>query len=873
MAIMGKPVWAVMCGAIRSDFELYTALAQLCEYRSCGLLDGIVISTWKGEVDRLPNLRKKLNELDIYLIELDPVDEDLGKFCNLNFARQAYQLKNGLDFVPEDVFVLKCRTDHNGHLIQKFVNYVLQKNVDLSIGVHGAWHTNLNYRIAVYYSPLFWVFWMLDRVFLGYKPDLYRMISFDNVVVKYGCDIPPDMAFFFNAFLGEYPLLGEIWQLTRRTKLFFEGRPILRGLQAFYAQADQKKEDFELPEALNKFFALYFVILENCFYPTNVYKKKIKPFYIADVFLTNTSIGMSNSGRPSLFVNIEILYMIINGKCLPTKGYIKLYNEINKLKDPKYAYKMHITRDDYKEMNIWIKNILKIDPGKVLEWTDPAPSQRKDLDFSKSLDILYSDHPSVVNNSDTFHAIMKNICFCSKIPFHKSLINNYKYLKKIDRDIYDSSIMALSRNELPYIYKFIAKELYNKRFSNTRENDYVFIFKRFEQTSLFYKLPMLPEMYAALYYYGKYAEEHGNTYTAKRFHNFLMKWANDTVCPEQKSYADASLVLIKKIVSKRYREYRDNIQIQYMIDFLLDEFGEFAFTSDAAEFLGEYLAERTYGRPFMLGQPDAYTLLLQGAQTARNSNVKSILRLLLREMSSQPEEIREKAKKTLAELKNRFSLPDSSLLYAAMLTEGDPIPFQTDDIKTEEDFVLFLRLLCMNGCISKNRAKLMALCGDIAFRRFALAFFERLENRPEIRFFTVRPTPEGLSLWIYYKNFMETGYDNRLVPDFDAQGLPWPFADAASPSKFAAFLRWEQVKNRIGYSIEVYASKNKEKDQLLLLMQQKRPMYIDLDDRCIKLERKNLTVNRLEDISSAVNSALDSFCEIGEHLTACAQKL
>lgn len=49
MAIMGKKVWAIVCGAIRQEFELYTTLAMLCDYRSKGLLEGIVISTWKGK--------------------------------------------------------------------------------------------------------------------------------------------------------------------------------------------------------------------------------------------------------------------------------------------------------------------------------------------------------------------------------------------------------------------------------------------------------------------------------------------------------------------------------------------------------------------------------------------------------------------------------------------------------------------------------------------------------------------------------------------------------------------------------------------------------------------------------------------------------
>lgn len=874
MAIMGKPVWAVMCGAIRNDFELYSSLAQLCEYRSKGLLDGIVISTWKGEADTLPDLRKKLEELHIYLVELEPLDETQGKFCNLNFARQVFQLKSGLDFVPEDVFVLKCRTDNNDNFIQLMEKYILRKNSNLAIGTHGSWHTNLNYRIAVAKLPLVRTFWMLDRVFLGYKYDLYKMVNFDNIVIKYGCDVLPDMAFFLNCFLGEYPLLGEIWRLTRREKRFFDGASIVRRLQMSFSRGEWKKEDFELPGALNKYFALYLVILENCFHCVGLGEKAVKPFYLADVFLVETSIGMRDGGyRPARLNNRKILHMIINGQCLPTKGYIKLYREICRLKDLGYAHGMHITKTDYAETRAWIKDVLKVHPDKVLNWTDPEPSRLEELGFSCALDILYADQPSVLQNRDAFHTVMKDICFCGNIRCCRAALNNYERLKAINKDIGDASIPTIARLDEPYAYRFLAKELFEKRVSAAREENCVFIFKRYERNSDFYNPPVTSEMLAALYYYGKYAERRGDHFEARRFLDFLLKWSGDAARPEPESHVDAALALIREVVSKRYREYQNNVQLQYMIDFLLDEFGESAFTPDAAEFLGEYLAKRTYGRPFMLGQPDAYTRLLRGARTIQKGAAGSVLRLLLREMSSQPKEIREEAEKTIAELQRRFSLPDSALTRAISPGKGRAISLGGDGIDTEEDFTIFLRLLCMNGYLGQNRSEIRTICGDNPFRRFASAFFERLENTPGITFFTAKPTPTGLSLWVTYKPFMDTGYDNSLLAVHDQQRVPWPYADAASPSRFAAFLRWEQKTNRIDCSIEFYAEKTEERDRLLMIMQRERSMEADPDARLTRLHRTRYPIKRMEDISSTVNKALDTFCEIGDQLTACARKL
>lgn len=254
------------------------------------------------------------------MLELDPLDEDLGKFCNLNYARQAYQLKNGLDFVPDDVFVLKCRTDFNVHFIQILAKHILQRNVDLSIGTHGAFYSPLNYRIAVYRFSVAPIFYMLDRVFMGYKSDLYKMVNFDNVVSKYGCDIQPDMALFINIFIHTYPIFGELWQFTRQKRQFFAGKFILKKLREIYTQDEQKKQDFELPGAFTKCFALYFVILENCFYRIDNIKFPVKPFYLADVFTANKKIGMTLDPSRMVIRNIEILHMIIHGNCIQTPG-------------------------------------------------------------------------------------------------------------------------------------------------------------------------------------------------------------------------------------------------------------------------------------------------------------------------------------------------------------------------------------------------------------------------------------------------------------------------------------------------------------------------------------------------------------------------
>ena len=94
-------VWAIVCGAVRQEFELYSILSYLCEYRAKGLIEGIVLSTWVGEVDNVKNLREKLKFLDIHLVEIWPLSEEVSQYTNLNYTRQATQLLNGLRNIPD----------------------------------------------------------------------------------------------------------------------------------------------------------------------------------------------------------------------------------------------------------------------------------------------------------------------------------------------------------------------------------------------------------------------------------------------------------------------------------------------------------------------------------------------------------------------------------------------------------------------------------------------------------------------------------------------------------------------------------------------------------------------------------------------------
>lgn len=870
MAIMGKPVWAVMCGAIRQEFEFLSALAMLCKYRADGVLDGIVISTWKGEPDNIPELRQKLEQLSVDVVELEPLDEGLGKYTDMSFARQAYQLRSGLDYIPDDVFVLKCRTDLIGHRIKDMEN-VLYGKADMTLGTHGAWTTSLNYRIAVCRLSLAKIFWFTDLTYIGYKADMYKMAILPCTVLEYGQFVDPDTVPFLYPFLSEYPIFGEILRLTKNGSMLLHSNVLVRRLKAYYSSEGTDPKDFALPGAFNKLFAMFFVILENCFYPYAP-TKKIKELYLYDIFSTNKKVGMVNDDvRDAMIDNREILHMVTAGECVPTEGYLKLYREINRIRWPGYAHGMYLTEEDYLETYAWVRDVLKLDPNKELSWSGAKASNAADIDFAKAVDILYSDKHTERADGEALHIVLKDICFNYKRNFFWSIVDNYQRIKAIDQNAYANAVGASSRVRVPIVLEKIAKDLYYSRIEPQYEEAYRFIFERHKKNMMLMKCEFL----SGLYYYAKYSLNNGDDTYAKKLYDYLLKFAKSGVSPESGSYLDAAVDILKKIVNARYQEVAEDPDIRNIVDFMYDEFGKGAFSGEALQCLSGHLAEREYARPFSLGERRAYGHLLDDANRVEGQEeAECISRLLLREFSSQTEQTQSAAAAALNDLCKRFSMPRISALLVALQGVEQTGACQIGHIEDDDDFVIFLRLLYAKKRIADNRQMLCDLCEGKAYRYFVLAIFEKLERTPDIRFFSVKPHPTGAELWFNHAGYMRTNFDGKLLDVHNRDWVAWPYAEAASRSDYAAFLSLKQGRAVLMYQAKLSAEKNDAKERLLSLYKERSGATVDPQDRLALVANVSYPVaDSPELIGEAVNAALDSFCEIGWQLAACAETL
>jgi hypothetical protein len=253
---MSRRSWAVVCGEIREPVETLAVLTHLLDWRRAGLLDGVVVSTWLGEVDRVAPLRHMLARSGFVLVESpEPPLPSPG-----HLYHQMKSLEMGLHACPPDVHVLKVRTDKSGLGPEHAA--LLDGTLDLSPDPSIAFPPVLEGRIWIDYAFLRTPFWVGDQVFYGHARDLRRLVHYDAVydVLMHGRGMTTEMRIFAHPFLEAFPILHEYLTFT-------DG--IFRHHQANFGVADRIR-DFELSQPwyltvlatyhllLRKFFAVGF---------------------------------------------------------------------------------------------------------------------------------------------------------------------------------------------------------------------------------------------------------------------------------------------------------------------------------------------------------------------------------------------------------------------------------------------------------------------------------------------------------------------------------------------------------------------------------------------------------------------------------------
>lgn len=515
--ICNKPVWAVICGALRQEFELLVTLSWLCEQRSKNLIDGIVLSTWTNEIDKIYNLRNKLHYLNINIVETPPIEEETAKYMNLNYTRQATQLYNGLDCVPNDVFILKCRTDFCLNYLKSAEKLLIDTSMFV-IGDFGAMKFNMNYRMAVFQFSFSAPFCFQDICFIGYKNDIKKMVFFENTKAKYNDFFAPDCLFFLNMFRNDYPIIDDFFKLI---KYWIWNKMVLNTINT-----DKK---LMIPGFLLEFYSLYFVILHCCFLLIDdKASSSCEEFDIADILFDNGNKNIFKSWITSTN-NSDIIKNILSGNIVNTESNLLFYKEILHISSTEYRYDNYDLKNNYNELTEFGRKMYNYEPHL---WLYSLPSFGVNnlsygLDGKNAYQILFSSY----NLNNTAKSVISDIVIKKDIDVYKYVAEKYDDLYNSDINLAEIAVLSSTRSLDTKILKIVAQQLYNNMIKKTNIDSAEYVFKRYGASKSFYRFPMASDKLVALYYYGKYAERAHNDYfvTQNLYSNFcdIFKYKSD----------------------------------------------------------------------------------------------------------------------------------------------------------------------------------------------------------------------------------------------------------------------------------------------------------------------------------------------------------
>ncbi|MDT2661979.1 hypothetical protein P7E02_19015 [Enterococcus hulanensis] len=345
-----KNTWAVMCGAIREELEVRLTIDKLLEMRESEKIVGIILSTWIGEFDRFPELKRELEENHVEIIEQSPLEKrvDLNRSNSINFMRQALQFQAALDHLPEDCFVLKVRTDRALNHIKKFESYLSEEPV--FIGPHffnGAGKkempTIFKYKIAVIGAKVHRIFNFSDFVFWGYAEDVRKLLNFDIAELSVNRDLVANTQWYIYPFFQNFPIIRDYFRLMNF-------RPLIMGMKNYF---EGKEVNDYFPKFFYRVYASYLLVLSHYFDLVDVaYQTYDDSYHFRDLFLDKKQSGIVHTQLGSVLMTNQVVNGFLDAeKCkgIESDKFFHKYLWSEELFSP-------VSNEEYEELKAFAKN-------------------------------------------------------------------------------------------------------------------------------------------------------------------------------------------------------------------------------------------------------------------------------------------------------------------------------------------------------------------------------------------------------------------------------------------------------------------------------------------------------------------------------------
>lgn len=352
-----KNIWAVVCGAIRDELELRLTVDELLRLRSEGTLKGILISTWLGDFDHFPELRKEMEAANVEIIEQRSLESrlTLEKTNSINYLRQAMQFQIALDKLPEDCFVLKARTDRSLNHLKLIEPYLTKRPGKIENKKELRKYRKVlpkifDYPITIFNAKTHRILHFSDFIFYGHKKDVQKLVQFDLAELYLDRDLVANTQWFVYPFLRNFPVIRDYFRLINF-------RPLIMEMKEYLAEHDDAAP---IPHFFYRVYATYLMILDNYFDLVDLTPKELadQTYHFFDLFGNAKEKGLSFTRLGSALLNNEVVKRFLDSNRLGTTASDLRFSEV--LLDDQLMRRASV--EEFEEMKAfrdetgWIKN-------------------------------------------------------------------------------------------------------------------------------------------------------------------------------------------------------------------------------------------------------------------------------------------------------------------------------------------------------------------------------------------------------------------------------------------------------------------------------------------------------------------------------------
>ena len=199
-----------------------------------------------------------------------------------------------------------------------------------------------------------------------------------------------------------------------------------------------------------------------------------------------------------------------------------------------------------------------------------------------------------------------------------------------------------------------------------------------------------------------------------------------------------------------------------------------------------------------------------------------------------------------------------------LLLENGRFQVTKEEMDDKENFNTLLETMYHKNCLKQNQMILNKLCIKDVYKEFLINVFLRLEEDNRLEYFSMK----GDSIWLHYVPFINSSQSKILHVPIERSGKTWPSADRENTSVFATYMTL--IKKDVFISIEMSATdvtKARELADMVGYEKNNSPGAI------IRLKTKRFPYGDGKELNSAVNTALDELCLVGDKLVVALNKM